>query len=238
MDRQVRWSIRVPCSGPGGPGDQAGVMRPEGCLELRCRALAMDGRTAPVSARSIDLTGTDYTCSGSAEPRSRPADEGPRRSSSEVAFMGIAVPEHAVVRRATRLLILIAICLFLGACSDGRYRAASELQRLDDAMRQHATRYGSFPETIDPALPPSRANLPYVPERKVRVRLIGATSESYAATARRGVWLCAVRVGPGQRADPDCTPTGSESSESADGAQPAAPLEGILEEPGAPVDSV
>lgn len=151
--------------------------------------------------------------------------------------MDIAVSEQVVVRRASALIVVPAVCLFLGACSDGRDVAASELQRLDEDMQRHATRYGSFPETIDPALPASRANLPYVPEGRVTVRLIGATSESYAATARRGLWLCAVRVGPGQKPVADCTPTGIESSKSA-GEAPSAPLERILDEPGAPVDSI
>lgn len=150
--------------------------------------------------------------------------------------MGISVPGHAVLHRSSALAIVFTLCLFLGACGGRRDEAASELRRLDEGMQQHAIRYGSFPATIDPGLPASRANLPFVPERKVRVRLIGATSESYAATARRGVWLCAVRVGLGQKAVPDCTPTGSESSGGAGEAQHSPSLKRILDEPGAPAD--
>lgn len=148
-----------------------------------------------------------------------------------------AVPEPRQPRRAFALLIGAAVFLFLGGCGGGRDKAVSELQRLDQHMHQHMARYGSFPETIDPALPASPANLPYVPQRRVRVRLIGATPQSYGATARSGVWLCAVQVAPGEPANPDCTPTGNGSSEGAGEGRPPAPLDGILDEQQAPGDS-
>ena len=152
--------------------------------------------------------------------------------------MGDAVSGRAGAARALALLPLLPVSLLVSGCRDHRSVAVSELERLDAAMQQHATRYGSFPETIDSDRPITHQNLPYSQERNVSVRLVGTTSQSYAATARSGVWLCGVRVGRGQRAVPDCVPTEANSSPGGEDIRSPDHLEQIFDEPGAPGDSL
>lgn len=117
--------------------------------------------------------------------------------------------------RALPRLLALGV-LFLGACSDPRHDAATELLRLDKAMQRHAAQYGRFPETLDSRSPASRANLPHAPERKVELRLLSVTEDGYVASARRGSWVCGMSVDPRQKAQPDCFPSGASSRDLSD----------------------
>lgn len=130
---------------------------------------------------------------------------------------------------------LLALALTLGACSNARHDARTELFRLDEAMQRHAAQYGSFPETLDARRSSSRTNLPHRPARKVDVRLLGVAPDGYQASARRGSWLCWTSVGPRQKAQPSCYPRRESSRDLPDapGEQPPL-LDGVLTRPGAP----
>ena len=145
--------------------------------------------------------------------------------------MGLSL---TVVRRFVgqhhALALPLGLGLTVGACTDSRHEAITELRRLDEAMQQHAAVYGRFPATLDPHHPVSLTNLPYAPEREVNLRLLGSTEDSYGARAGHGVWVCWIGLGPGKRGEPDCAPTGDGSRDDAPNTpgQPAFPLEGIL----------
>jgi hypothetical protein len=108
-----------------------------------------------------------------------------------------------------RLPILILAATFLAGCSDARSEAAGELLRLDQAIQAHAARYGDFPRRLDAASPASATNLPFAGRKGVEVRLNGVSGGRYAATARRGVWLCWAGAGRNEPVRPDCAPTGA-----------------------------
>lgn len=138
------------------------------------------------------------------------------------------------------LALPLGLGLALGACTDSRHEAVAELRRLDEAMQQHAAVYGRFPATLDPRRPVSLTNLPYAPGREVDLRLVGGTQDSYGATAGHGVWSCGIHVGPGEKGEPDCAPTGGGSSDDQPDTlgQPASPMEGLLTPRGAsPIQS-
>ena len=128
------------------------------------------------------------------------------------------------------LALPLGLGLTVGACTDSRHEAITELRRLDQAMQQHAAVYGRFPATLDPHHPVSLTNLPYAPGRKVDLRLLGSTGDSYGARAGHGVWVCWMGMGPGKRGEPDCAPTGNGSPDDAADTpgQPASPLKDIL----------
>jgi hypothetical protein len=132
-----------------------------------------------------------------------------------------------------RGLLTALAALFVAACGDARTEAAEELVRLNDAMQQHSSKYGRFPDTLDASRPLSAANLPYRPEHGVTLSL-QSTGTGYRAAARRRSWYCWTSVGSGQTSPPDCYPMSAGSS--ADPGTPAQPpktLEPVLHPPAA-----
>lgn len=131
-----------------------------------------------------------------------------------------------------RLFHPLALILLLAGCTNPRGEALDELQRLDEAMQQHALHHGSFPETLDPRLPATATNLPYAHGAGTTLRLLGLSPERYAATASSGSWLCGAQVGRGEKLQPNCTPGIDEPAVGRTTAEtPSAPLQGIFQDP-------
>lgn len=146
-----------------------------------------------------------------------------RMDSSPTAIRRFIGERHA-------LALPLALGLALGACTDSRHEARVELRRLDEAMQQHAAVYGRFPATLDPRRPVSLTNLPYAPGREVDLHLQDGTQDSYAATARHGVWSCWMPISVGEKGEPACAPTGGGSSDDQPDTlgPPASPLDDML----------
>lgn len=144
----------------------------------------------------------------------------------------------SLLRNRLSLTRLVIVGLLLGACGNPRNDAATELERLHEAMQRHAAQYHRYPDTLDAGRPASATNLPYAPRRDVAVRLVGSTADGYQAQARRKSWICWIMVGPGQPATPDCSPVSPSLRNAPDSAgQPAGGLEGVLQPGASPADS-
>lgn len=126
--------------------------------------------------------------------------------------------------------LALLLALAVGGCTGSGHEARAELQRLDEAMQQHAEQYGRFPATLDPDRPASPANLPFTPAADVQLRFLGVTDNGYGATARRGIWICSLVGSSGGGGAVNCTPTGPGSSEATEesGAPSDSPLDDLL----------
>ena len=124
---------------------------------------------------------------------------------------------------------LLGLSLLVGACSDARHEAVTELQRLEEAAQRHAAQYGRFPETLDPERPAGPRNLPHRAKGEVALRLLGGGPDRYSATARSGIWLCGMSMSAAGSTPPDCAPAGRAAPEAEAGPNPL--TERILDAP-------
>ncbi|HYH81802.1 MAG TPA: hypothetical protein VEX86_18490 [Longimicrobium sp.] len=123
----------------------------------------------------------------------------------------------------------------LGGCRDAREDARTELTRLHEAMTQHSTRYGRYPETVDAGRRTDATNLAFTAENGVELRLLQSGREGYQAVATRKSWVCWMAMGPGDQGRMECAPVGSatRAASMADGL-PVDPLPGVLHSPAVP----
>ncbi|WP_325310919.1 hypothetical protein [Longimicrobium sp.] len=131
-----------------------------------------------------------------------------------------------------RRALIAALALLAAACANPRDRAAGELRQLQGEMEQHRTRFGRYPDTLDPALPATAANLPHRARRGVTVALTKSGRDGYLAVSRHAMWSCWVAIDGGRGTRIDCNPNGGAPAGPA--ASPADPFEHA---PAAPADS-
>lgn len=108
--------------------------------------------------------------------------------------------------RRLRTLAPLAALTLLAACGNERQDARDELHRLRSALAEHRTRFGRYPETVDPARPAGAANLAYTPREGVAVRLVHAGEDGIQALAQRSPWICSLHVDPRRGERIECNP--------------------------------
>jgi hypothetical protein len=127
-------------------------------------------------------------------------------------------------------ILAVAVAVLLGACANPRAEARQELKKLRTALDEHRTRYGRYPETVDPRRPASAANLSLQPREGVTLELVHAGADGIQALARRRPWICNMNVDARGAERVECAPL---SNSDAPPAQPgkANPLDSLLRAP-------
>jgi hypothetical protein len=136
-----------------------------------------------------------------------------------------------------RIVILAAMAVALGGCSNPREEARAELRRLREAVEQHAKEYGRYPDTVDPGRPASATNLAHQPPSGVTIRLVHAGADGFQAVAHRRPWVCSLNVDARGAEKMECAPLNSPVSDgSAPTRSPASPFDSVPRSP-SPVET-
>jgi hypothetical protein len=131
-----------------------------------------------------------------------------------------------------RIVILAAMAVALGGCSNPREEARAELRRLRKAVEQHEKEYGRYPDTVDAGRPASATNLAHQPPSGVTLRLVHAGADGFQAVARRRPWVCSLNVDARGAEKLECAPLTSPASDgSAPTGTPASPFDSVPRSP-------
>jgi hypothetical protein len=115
-----------------------------------------------------------------------------------------------IITRLRTLAPLAALTLFV-ACANPREDARDELHRLRGALDEHRTRFGRYPQTLDPARPADVSNLAFTPREGIAVRLVHAGDDGIQALAQRAPWICSLHVDPQRGERIECTPVSASA---------------------------
>ena len=136
-----------------------------------------------------------------------------------------------------RIVVLAAMAVALGGCSNPREEARAELRRLREAVEQHEKEYGRYPETVDGGRPASAANLAHRPPSGITIQLVHAGADGFQAVARRRPWVCSLNVDARGAEKLECAPLTSPASDvSAPTGTPASPFDSVPRPP-SPVET-